>query len=107
MYNKKNCQWRQLEVVKSCFNENRLLWRRITRHARQRTVLGAPVSLREKIIGDTHGDMMTGHESANKTKEQVLASYSCPGMDSQLESQFQALTNLKKLAKTRDQLPHF
>jgi hypothetical protein len=34
----------------------------------------APKTLRSKIITDTEGDLMTGHESKNKTKERIILS---------------------------------
>ena len=40
----------------------------MARHLEQRTVLVAPASLREKIIKDTHGGVMTGHESVKKNQ---------------------------------------
>ena len=63
---------------KSCFIEDRLPCRIITRHAKQRAVLVARASLSDKIIKDTHGDVKTGHESVTKTKETFLASYWWP-----------------------------
>jgi hypothetical protein len=51
------------------------LWKRTTRHGRQKTVLVAPKTLRSKIITSTHGDIMTGHEGKNKTKEKIILLY--------------------------------
>ena len=68
--NKKTCHCSQLEISKSCFMENGLLWRQIHRHGKQSTVLITPATLREKIIKDTHGTLMTGHESTNKKKKE-------------------------------------
>ena len=48
-------------------------------------MLVTPASLRDKIIKDTLGEMMTGHESSNKTMERILASYWWPGMTGQID----------------------
>jgi hypothetical protein len=85
MERKKACQCSQLEISKSCFMGNGLLWRRLQRLGRQSTVLVTPKSMREKVIQETHGTLMTGHESTNKTKERIMNSYWWPGMDDQIE----------------------
>ena len=64
--------------------DNDLVWRRLQRHGQQRTFLVTPATLRDKIIKDTHGGLMTGHESTNKTNERILTSYWWPEMDSQI-----------------------
>ena len=98
MSKKKNCQCKQLEVAKSCFMKNGILWRRLTRHGKQKTLLGTPASLRDKIIKDTQRDMMTGQESVNKTKERILASYWWLEMDGRIENH---ITTCDKCQKTR------
>jgi hypothetical protein len=54
------------------FYRGGILWRRIVRLGKHKTVVIAPKSLRPKIIIDTHGDIWTGHESKNKTKERII-----------------------------------
>jgi hypothetical protein len=51
----------------------------------QKKVIFTPKSMRSKIISDTHGDIMTGHESTNKTKETIISSYWWPGMDTETD----------------------
>ena len=96
---KKDCKCKQLEVAKSCFMDSGLLWRRINRHSRQRTVLIAPESLREQVIKETHGDIMTGHESNAKTQERILASYWWPGMDRQVKNHIETCDKCQKTRK--------
>jgi hypothetical protein len=47
--------------------------------------LVAAKMLRSKIIINTLGDVMTGHESKNKTKECIISCFWWPGMDTELE----------------------
>ncbi len=61
-----------------------ILWRRIQR---------------KKVIADTHGDIMTGHESTNKTKERIISSYWWPGMDIHIKS----VTNTKEQERKKRQ----
>jgi hypothetical protein len=56
-----------------------ILWRRRIQHGKQKTVFIVPKTLRPKIIAVTHGDIMTGHECKNKTKERIISSYWWPG----------------------------
>ena len=99
MQKKKTCKCKQLEEAKTCFLDKGFLWRRITRHGKQKTVLVTPKSMRDKVISDTHGDLMSGHESTNKTKERILASYWWPGMDGQIESHIQKCDKCQKTRK--------
>ena len=101
MEKKKTCQCSQLEISKSCFLDNGLLWRRLQRHGKQSTVLVTPASLREKIITETHGTLMTGHESTNKTKERIMTSYWWPGMDGQIEKHISSCDKCQRTRKDK------
>jgi hypothetical protein len=45
-----------------------ILWRRLLRLGKQKTFIVVPQILRQKVIAETHGDVLTGHESTNQTK---------------------------------------
>ena len=80
-----NCNCKHLEIADSFFTDGGILWRHITRHGKQKTVLLTPKSMRNKINKETHGDIMTGHESKNKTNERIISSYWWPGMDPEID----------------------
>ena len=88
-----------MEVSKTCFIDEGLLWKREMRHNKQKTVLVVPKSLREKVIKDTHGDLIIGHESTNKTKERILSSYWWPGMTTQIDNHIKACEKCQKTRK--------
>ena len=87
------------DIAKTCFMDDGLLWRRITKFKKQKTVLVAPKSLQKKIITDTHGDMMTGHENTNKTKQRILASYWWPKMEGQIDAHINICEKCQKTRK--------
>jgi hypothetical protein len=68
---KTNCSRKHIEIADSCFMDNGILWRRLLRHINKNTVIVVPQILTQKVIADTHGDFMTGHESTNITKERI------------------------------------
>ncbi len=55
------CSCKHLEIADSCFTDNGILWRGIQRHGKQKTVIIVPQTLRQKVIKDTHGDIMMCH----------------------------------------------
>ena len=61
-------------MVKKCFIDNEILWKRIDRHGGQHTVIVLPNSLTKKLIKEVHGNVMYGHEGQYKTKERILES---------------------------------
>ncbi len=63
------------ELSHSCFIENGVLWKRITRHHGQHTVIVVPKSLTERILSEVHGNVLYGHEGQYKTKERIIQSY--------------------------------
>jgi hypothetical protein len=42
-------------------------------------------SLSSKLITETHGDVVTGHESKSKKKERIFSSNWWPGMDTEID----------------------
>jgi transcription termination factor Rho len=78
---KQTCSCKLLKIADSCFTDGGILWKRITWHGKQKTVIVTPKSIRSKIISDLHGDVITGHVSKKKTKERIISSYWWPGMD--------------------------
>ena len=101
MTQKSTCKCQKLEIAKTCFMDQGLLWRRTLRHGKQRTVLIVPKSLREKVISNTHADIMTGHESSSKTKERILTSYWWPGMEGQIETHIKSCDKCQKTSKEK------
>jgi hypothetical protein len=70
------------KVAPSCFLEDGILWRRLTRHDMPaRTVLVVPKAVVDDLVQETHGSLMGGHEGITKTKERLLQSYYWPNMD--------------------------
>ena len=57
--------------------------------------------LRSKIIADTHGDVMTGHESKNKTKERIISSYWWPGMDTEIDMHIKSCDKCQRTRKDK------
>ena len=70
---------------------------------RQQTAhsLGDSCYTKEKIIKDTHGDLMTCQEIMNKTKERVMTSYWWPGMDSQIKKHISTCDKCQKTRKDK------
>ncbi len=78
-------------VAKQCFLEDGILWRRLIRHdAPTRTVLVVPAALVDKLVHETHGALLAGHEGITKTKERLLQSYFWPNMDKDISRHIQA-----------------
>ena len=70
------------KVGNECFLEKDILWRRINKNeGLPRTVLVVPTSLRDSLVREAHGAMLSGHEGISKTKERLLHSYYWPNMD--------------------------
>ena len=85
-------------IAPTCFMRHNMLWRRIHRHDMpQRTVLIVPKSLTATLLAETHGNPLTGHEGATKTKERLLQSYFWPAMDKEIL----ALVNSCKTCQAR------
>jgi hypothetical protein len=76
-----------------------VLWRRIFRHGKQKPVVIVAKTLRQKIISDTHGDSMTGHESKNKIKETIISSQWWPGLDTEIEIQIKSCDKCQRTIK--------
>ena len=98
---KSNCECQKLQIAKTCFMDQGLLWRRTLRNGKQRTVLIVPKSLRAKVISETHADIMTGHESSRKTKERIMTSYWWPGMDGQIEDHIKSCDKCQKTSRDK------
>ena len=70
------------QIAPSCFFENNLLWRRISRHDRpHRNVLLLPLVLADELVHDLHNDLLSGHEGISRTRERILQSYFWPNME--------------------------
>jgi hypothetical protein len=79
------------KLAQQCFLEDGILWRRLVRHdAPTRTVLVVPAALVDKLVHETHGALLTGHEGITKTKERLLQSYFWPNMDKDISRHIQA-----------------
>ena len=72
-------------IAPSCFFENDLLWRRISRHNMpHRNVLLLPLTLADELIHDNHNALLSGHEGITRTKERLLQSYFWPNMEDKI-----------------------
>ena len=70
------------KIGNECFLEDNILWRRINKmEGVPRTVLVVPTPLRDSLVREAHGTMLSGHEGVAKTKERLLHSYYWPNMD--------------------------
>jgi hypothetical protein len=68
-----------------CFLEDNNLWRRIKhRHDQSRLVIFLVTTLISKVIQDTHGKIMSGHDGVMKMKEIILQCYYWLGMDADI-----------------------
>jgi hypothetical protein len=90
-----------LEIAYSCFTDGGILWKRITRNGKQKTVIDTPKSMRYKIILDMHSDVMIGHENKNKTKERLISSYWWPGMDTEIDIHIKSCDKSQKTTKEK------
>jgi hypothetical protein len=63
------------ELSHICFIEDGVLWKRITRHHGQHTVIEVPKALIERILSEVHGNVLYDHEGKYKTKERIIQSY--------------------------------
>jgi transposase InsO family protein len=91
-------------IGQQCFLEDNILWRRLARHnAPTRTVLVVPSTLTDKLIHETHGALLAGHEGISKTKERLLQSYFWPNMDKEIARHVEACQKCQ--ARRRDVRP--
>ncbi len=67
------------------FIDQSVLWKKISAQdswdAQPRAVLFVPTKLRQQLICEAHGKLLTGHNGIQKTKERLLTSYFWPNMD--------------------------
>ncbi len=98
---KNNCNCKHLEVAESCFAGSGILWKRIIRHGKHKSVIIAPKSLRSKISRDTHRNVMTGHQSKNKTKEIITLSCWWPSVDTEIEIQINSCDKCQRTRKCK------
>jgi hypothetical protein len=95
------CSRKHLEIADSSFMDYGILWKRIQRHGKQKTVKIYPQTLRQKVITDTHGDIIIGHESTNKTKEKIISSYWWPGMDTEIDIHIKSCEKCQRTRKDK------
>jgi hypothetical protein len=56
------------ESSHSCFFENGVFWKKITRHHGQHTVVVVPKALTEKLLTEVHGNVLYGMKDNTKSK---------------------------------------
>jgi hypothetical protein len=81
--------------------DNGILRKRLLRHGKQKTVIVVPQTLRQKVISDTHGDIVTGHESTNKTKERIISSYWWKNMDTEISLHIKSCDKCQRARKKK------
>ena len=92
-------------VAPTCFFENDILWRRISRHDMpHRNVLLLPLSLSDDVIHDTHTSLLSGHEGIARTKERLLQNYFWPNMEAKIAQHVAACARCQ-VRRTTDR-PH-
>ena len=92
------------KVGSECFLENDILWRRINKpESIPRTVLVVPLSLRDSLIREAHGTMLSGHSGIAKTKERLLQSYYWPNMERDITLH---LTTCQRCQITKKRIAH-
>ena len=84
----RECLPKMLEIAKSCYIENKILWRRIERNGSKKTVIMVPKSITKQLIAEVHGNIMYRHEGQFKTKERILQSYWWSGIDKHINEHF-------------------
>ena len=95
----RECLPKMLEIAKTCFIENKILWRRIERHGSKNTVIMVPKAITNQLITEVHGNVMYGHEGQFKTKERILQSYWWPGMDQHINEHLRQCEKCQKTKK--------
>jgi hypothetical protein len=99
---KNDCSCKHLEITDSCFTDFGILLRRIIQHGKQIKIIIVPKTLRQKIIiSDSHGDIMTGHENKNKTKERIMSSYWRPGIDTEIDIHIKSCDKCQRTRKNK------
>jgi hypothetical protein len=89
------------ELSHSCFIEEGFLWKRITRHHGQHTVIVVPKTLSERILSEVHGNVLYGHEGQYKTKERIIQSYWWPGMEGQINKHLKECDKCQRTKKDK------
>ena len=85
------CQQLVRHFSPNCFIEDDLLWVRIKRYQMpSRVVLFLPTTMIHSAISEAHGQFLTGHDGAFKTKERLLQCYYWPGMDRDITEHIKA-----------------
>ena len=97
----RECLPKMLEIAKTCFIENKILWRRIERHGSKNTVIMVPKAITNQLIKEVHGNVMYGHEGQFKTKERILQSYWWPGMDQHINDHLRQCETCQKTKKEK------
>jgi hypothetical protein len=91
----------------SCFIENGVLWKRITRHHGQHTVVVVLKTLTEKLLTEVHGNVLYGHEGQYKTKERLIQLYWWPGMDGQINKHLKECDKSQRTKKDKRPTTNF
>jgi hypothetical protein len=84
-----------------------ILWRRLLRHGKQKTVIVVPHNLRQKIISVTDGDIMTVHESKNKTKERIISYYWWTGIGTEINIRIKSCDKCQRTRKDKREIITF
>ena len=103
----RECLPKMLEIAKSCYIENKILWRRIERNGSKNTVIMVPKSITNQLISEVHGNIMYGHEGQFKTKERILQSYWWPGMDKHINEHLQQCEKCQRTKKEKRATTNF
>jgi len=68
-----------IKYAQECFIQDGILWiRRNKVEGTPRTVLFVPQVLKEALVKEAHGQLLTGHDGISKTKERLKESYFWP-----------------------------
>jgi hypothetical protein len=92
-----------IKYAQESFIQDDILWIHINKdEGTSRTVLFVPEVLREKIVQEAHGQLLTGHYSIAKTRERIKESYYWPNIDADIAKHF---VESQKCQKQKDDRP--
>jgi transposase InsO family protein len=92
-----------IKYARECFIQDDILWIRINKEkGTPRTVLFVPLTLREKLVQEAHGQLLSGHDGISKTKERLKESYFWPNMDADVAKH---IAGCQKCQKRKDDRP--
>ena len=92
-----------IKYAQESFIQDDILWTRMNKEeGTPRTVLFVPEVLREKLVQEAHGQLLTGHDGISKTKERLRESYFWPNMDADISRH---ILGCRKCQQRKDDRP--